>query len=90
MRGFSRLAARGAALLVLASTSAWAQQQEELWLDTRSSAPVASQVGLKKGWPHLITTYELTGEDSALQVRIADNPVSDNSGRLRIWVLPGA
>jgi hypothetical protein len=34
-------------------------------------------------------TYELMGEGSELQVRIADKPVSDNSGRLRIWVQPG-
>ncbi len=181
MRGFSRLAARCAGLLVLAATSAWAQQQEELWLDTRSAAPVPSQVVLKKGWPYLVTMqgtynvwggnivpganskqpepapmfpspnaanrnagfdpefvfawskghaleknpepaprragaievsldggktwkhpatqaafnatehkygYELTGEDSALQVRIADKPTADNSGRLQIFVLP--
>jgi len=182
MKSLWRLAASCAALLVLTSTSAWAQQQEELWLDTRSSAPVAGQVALKKGWPYLITmqgtynvwgnaivsgakslqpeaapmfpspnatnrnvgfdpefvfawpqghaldkspepaprraslieisldggktwkhpattasfnatehkySYELTGEDSPLQVRINDKPLADNSGRLHIWVLPG-
>ncbi|MFP2924581.1 hypothetical protein ACLESO_05070 [Pyxidicoccus sp. 3LG] len=166
---------------MLATTSAWAQQQEELWLDTRSAAPVASQLVLKKGWPYLVTMqgtynvwggnivpgakssqpepapmfpspkganhntgfdpefvfawpkghaleknpepaprrfgaieisldggktwkhpastaafnttehkygYELTGGDSALQVRIADKPVADNSGRLQIVVVP--
>ncbi|XXF80206.1 hypothetical protein P2318_10770 [Myxococcaceae bacterium GXIMD 01537] len=150
---------------------------EELWLDSRSAAPVPSQAVLKKGKPYLVTmqgtytvwgnniapgaqsgqpkpapmfpspnvparnvgfdpefafagvrapasapvrnptiqisldggktwkrpattaafnatehkyTYEVTGEDSVLQVRINDKPVSDNAGRLQIFVLPGA
>lgn len=174
MRGFSQLAARCAGLLVLVATSAWAQQ-EELWLESRSAAPVPSKMVLKKGRPYLLTmqgtytvwgnnvvpgeqsgqpeaapmfpspgvatrnvaadpefvfagvkapgtaplrsnaiqisldggktwkhpastasfnatdhkyAYELMGEDTALQVRIADKPVSDNFGRLRIFVLP--
>ncbi|OJH35945.1 hypothetical protein [Cystobacter ferrugineus] len=174
MRGFSRLAARCAGLLVLVATSAWAQQ-EELWLDTRSAAPVPSQMVLKKGRPYLVTmqgtynvwannivpgdksgqpepapmfpspkgptrnvgfdpefafagvkspnsapqrasaiqvsldggktwkhpastapfnatdhryAYELMGEDNALQVRFVDNPISDNSGRVQLFLLP--
>ncbi|NOJ79645.1 hypothetical protein [Myxococcus xanthus] len=35
-------------------------------------------------------TYDLTGEDAPLQVRFADGPVNDNSGLVRILVLPGA
>ena len=34
-------------------------------------------------------TYELTGAESALQVRLVDNPYADNSGRVRISLLPG-
>ncbi|WP_434348104.1 hypothetical protein ACN6A1_10325 [Myxococcus virescens] len=177
MRVFSQLTARCAGLWVLAAAPAWAQQQEEVWLDTRSAAPVMSQMVLKQGWPHLVTlqgtfnvwgnnivpgpqsgqpepapmfpspgvtnrnvgfdpefvfagvkppataplrassvqvsldggktwkhpastadfnaaehkyTYDLTGEDAPLQVRFADAPVNDNSGLVRILVLPGA
>lgn len=176
MKGFSQLAARCAGLLVLVATSAWAQQ-EELWLDSRSAAPVLGQAVLKKGRPYLVTmqgtytvwgnnivpgvqsgqpepapmfpspnvavrnvgfdpefafagvkapasapvrvpvieisldggktwkhpatteafnapehkyTYEVMGEDSVLQVRINDRPVTDNAGRLQIFLLPGA
>ncbi|CAM4365260.1 MULTISPECIES: hypothetical protein [Myxococcus] len=175
MRGLSQLTARCAGLWVLAAAPAWAQQQEEVWLDTRSAAPVMSQMVLKQGWPHLVTMqgtfnvwgnnivpgpqsgqpepapmfpspgvtnrnvgfdpefvfagvkppavaplrasfiqlsldggktwahpastadfnaaehkygYEVTGGESALQVRIADKPVTDNSGRLKIVVVP--
>ena len=35
-------------------------------------------------------TYVLTGEDAPLHVRLSDTPLSDNSGRLRILVLPGS
>jgi hypothetical protein len=35
-------------------------------------------------------TYEVSGGDNALQVRFRDNPYSDNSGRVRIFLLPGA
>ena len=34
-------------------------------------------------------TYALSGEDSALQVRLVDNLYGDNSGRVRIYVQPG-
>ena len=180
MRGFSQLAAHCAVVGVLLSTSAWAQQ-EELWLDTRSAAPVPSQGVLKKGWPYLLTMqgtfnvwgsnivpgaksaqpepapmfpsptggtrnigsdpefvfawpkghaldkspqpgpqkhgaikvsldggkswnhpatttafnapehkygYALTGEDSTLQVRFVDSPISDNTGRVQVVVMP--
>ncbi|MFY1825982.1 hypothetical protein ACN47A_08725 [Myxococcus fulvus] len=180
MRGILKSGASCMGLLVSMATSAGAQQ-EPLWLDTRSAAPVASPAALKKGWPHLVTLqgtynvwgadivpglnsqqpepapmfpspsatnrnvgfdpefvfawpkghamekspepaprrasaielsldggktwkhpastaafnakehkygYELTGEDAALQVRIADKPVADNSGRLQIVVVP--
>ncbi|WP_309896544.1 hypothetical protein [Archangium sp.] len=54
-----------------------------------------------KTWKHPATTaafnatehrytYEVTGAGSALQVRMADKPVSDNSGRLWVFLLPGA
>ncbi|HYO73619.1 MAG TPA: hypothetical protein VEU33_46895, partial [Archangium sp.] len=35
-------------------------------------------------------TYELTGDGNALQVRLRDKPYGDNSGRVQIFVLPGA
>ena len=35
-------------------------------------------------------TYEVSGDDNALQVRFLDNPYGDNSGRVRIFLLPGA
>jgi hypothetical protein len=70
------------------------------------TAPVRNtsiQVSLDGGktWKHPVTTasynatdhkytYELMGEGNALQVRIVDNPVSDNFGRVQIFLLPGA
>ncbi|WP_338868295.1 hypothetical protein [Myxococcus stipitatus] len=174
MKGLSQLTARCAGLLVLAAAPAWAQQ-EELWLDTRSGAPVVSQAALKQGWPYLITMqgtfnvwgnnivpgpqsgqpeaapmfpspgvatrnvgfdpefvfagvkapataplrassvqvstdggktwahpastapfnaaehkygYEMTGGDTPLQVRFVDSPLNDNLGRLKIGVVP--
>ncbi|QSQ17411.1 hypothetical protein [Myxococcus landrumensis] len=175
MRGLSQLTARCAGLLVLAAAPAWAQQQEELWLDSRSAAPMVGQAALKQGWPYLVTMqgtftvwgnniapgpqsgqpepapmfpspgvaprnvgfdpefvfagvkapataplrassiqvsidggktwnhlastaafnatehkygYEMTGGESALQVRITDRPLTDNAGRLKIVVVP--
>ncbi|MCE9669938.1 hypothetical protein LY474_19245 [Myxococcus stipitatus] len=181
MRSHSRLAARCAGLCVLMAAPAWAQAQEELWLDTQSAAPVTSQTVLKQGWPYLVTLqgtynvwgsnivpgtrssqpepapmfpspkgtsrnvgfdpefifawpkghamdkspepaprrgsaievsqdggktwrhpastsafnasehkygYELMGTDTALQVRFVDSPVADNTGRVRIVVVP--
>jgi hypothetical protein len=35
-------------------------------------------------------TYELAGDGSTLQVRLRDNPYSDNSGRVQIFLMPGA
>ncbi|QRK13753.1 hypothetical protein JQX13_22350 [Archangium violaceum] len=35
-------------------------------------------------------TYELTGDDNVLQVRIVDRPYNDNYGRVQISVQPGA
>jgi hypothetical protein len=35
-------------------------------------------------------TYELLGDGNALQVRLVDKPYTDNYGRVRIFVLPGA
>ncbi|WNG33555.1 hypothetical protein F0U61_07920 [Archangium violaceum] len=35
-------------------------------------------------------TYELAGDDNALQVRIVDSPYADNYGRVQILVQPGA
>jgi hypothetical protein len=35
-------------------------------------------------------TYELMGDGNALQLRINDKPVSDNFGRLQIFLLPSA
>ena len=70
------------------------------------SAPLRKtiiQVSLDGGktWKHPATpdsfsakehkyTYELMGDGNALQVRINDKPVSDNLGRLQIFLLPGA
>ncbi|MCP3097845.1 hypothetical protein LZ198_03035 [Myxococcus sp. K15C18031901] len=164
----------------MAASPAWAQQ-EELWLDTQSAAPVTGQTVLKPGWPYLVTIqgtfnvwgntivpgvkslqpesapmfpspkgtsrnvgfdpefvfawskghalekrpepgaqrsglielsldggkawkhpastaafnatehaygYEVTGASAALQVRIADKPVTDNTGRLKVVVVP--
>jgi hypothetical protein len=35
-------------------------------------------------------TYEVTGDGNALQVRFLDRPYGDNSGRVRIFLLPAA
>ncbi|WNG19000.1 hypothetical protein F0U63_33185 [Cystobacter fuscus] len=35
-------------------------------------------------------TYEVSGDGNALQVRFLDKPYGDNSGRVRIFLLPGA
>jgi hypothetical protein len=53
-----------------------------------------------KAWKHPSTAeafnashqygYELVGEGSALQVRLRDNPYTDNSGRVQIFLMPGA
>lgn|GEM_PF-3431535 len=177
MNRISRLGTRCMGLLVLAATSAWAQQEEALWLDTRSGAAIPSKLTLQKGRPYRVTmqgtfnvwgnnivageksgqpeaapmfpspnvanrnvgfdpefvfagvrapataplrsgaiqvsvdggktwkhpatpaafnaaehkyTYDLMGEDAPLQVRFVDTPISDNSGRVRILLLPTA
>ncbi|MFE8605467.1 hypothetical protein [Archangium violaceum] len=68
---------------------------------TPSSSAIQVSLDGGKTWKHPASTasfnatdhrytYELMGEDNALQVRFSDNPISDNSGRVQIFLLPGA
>lgn len=54
VRCLSKLAALYVGLLMLVATPAWADK-EEVWLDSRSSTPVRSQMVLKRGTPYLVT-----------------------------------